>query len=204
MSTAVILAGGRSTRFADCDKAVADLAGTPMIRRVADAVAPAVDTLVINCRADQRPAIESAMDGCQNPVRYAEDERPDEGPVAGMLTGLRAVDTEYALVVACDMPFVDPSLADFLFDGAAGHDAAVPRLDDGWFQTTQAVYRAAAMADACEAALDANERKVTAALDRIEYVTVGEAAIREHASLRTFENINTRKELAEAATTFEQ
>ncbi|MCL9814056.1 molybdenum cofactor guanylyltransferase [Natranaeroarchaeum aerophilus] len=204
MSTAVILAGGRSTRFDDRDKAVADLAGTPMIRRVADAVDEAVDAVVINCRTDQRAAIESAMTGSRTPVRYAEDERPDEGPVAGMLTGLRAVDTEYAFVVACDMPFVQTLLIEYLFERAAGHDAAVPRLDDGWFQTTQAVYRAAAMADACEATLDANERKVTAALDRIEYVTVGEAAIREHASLRTFENINTREELAEAAATFEQ
>ena len=36
MTTGAIVAGGRSTRFGDRDKAVAELAGVPMIRRVAD------------------------------------------------------------------------------------------------------------------------------------------------------------------------
>ena len=203
MPTAVIIAGGRSTRFSDQDKAVADLAGTPMIRRVADAIAEVVDSVVINCRADQREAIESAMTGYDAPVSIAEDERPDAGPTAGIMTGLRAVDSEYAFVVACDMPFVDPSFVEFLFDRAAGHDGAVPLLDDGWYQTTQAVYRAEAMADACELALDAGERKVLAALDRIECVTVEEDAVRDHADLQTFRNLNTNEEFAAATAEFE-
>ena len=203
MDAAVILAGGRSTRFGERDKAVADLAGTPMIRRAADALTEAVDTLVVNCRVDQRSAIESALSGYEHPVRFAEDERPDEGPVAGMMTGLRAVETEYAFVVACDMPFVEPSLVEFLFEQATGHGGAVPRLDDGWLQTTQAVYHAATMADACTRTLDAGERKLLDALARVEYVTVEEPAVREHASLRSFENVNTAEDLAEAATAFE-
>ena len=68
---AAVVAGGRSTRFGDRDKAVADLAGTPMIRRVADRLADVTDRLVVNCRADQRAAIEDAIAGYPNPVRYA-------------------------------------------------------------------------------------------------------------------------------------
>ncbi len=169
-----------------------------MVRHVADRLASVVDSLVVNCRADQRGRIEDALDGYPLPVRFAVDEATDEGPMAGIGTGLRAVESEYAVVVACDMPFVDPGVVSYLFERAAGHDAAVPKLDDGWYQTTQAVYRADAMADACEAALAAGEHKILAPLDRLDWVVVGEAGLRERGSLDTFENVNTREELRAA------
>ncbi|MDY6819926.1 MAG: molybdenum cofactor guanylyltransferase [Halobacteriales archaeon] len=195
----VIIAGGYSTRFGDRDKAVAALAGTPMIRRVADRLAAVVDALVVNCRSDQVEAIDDALTGYDRPFEFAEDPEPDEGPVAGIRTGLRAVESEYAAVVACDMPFVDPTFLEYLRQRAAGHDAAVPQLDDEWYQTTQAVYRAQAMADACETALERGDRKVIAPLFELEYVVVGDAEIREHTDVKTFENINTQEELTAAA-----
>ncbi|MDG5776416.1 molybdenum cofactor guanylyltransferase [Haloarculaceae archaeon H-GB2-1] len=199
MGAGVIVAGGRSTRFGDQDKAVADLAGTPMIRRVADRIAGVVDELVVNCRPDQVDAIRSAMAGYDHDVTFAPDEEPDQGPVAGIMTGLRAVEQEYAFVVACDMPFAEPRLVEFLFERARGHEAAVPQLDDQWFQTTHAVYRAAAMADACRAALDRGERKIIAPLADLDYVVVDETAVEPYADLETFENLNTREEFEAAA-----
>ncbi|MFB6102451.1 MAG: molybdenum cofactor guanylyltransferase [Haloplanus sp.] len=196
--TAVVLAGGRSTRFGDEDKAVADLAGTPMIRRVVDRVAPAVDTVVINCRSAQTPAIREALVGASVPVTFAEDDYPDEGPMAGMATGLRAVDGEYAFVVACDMPFVEADFVAYLFDRAEGHDAAVPRPKQ-WFETTHAVYRADAMADACEAALEAGEERIVAPLFDLDFVVIDGAEVREHGHRRTFENCNTREDFEDAA-----
>ena len=203
MRTGVIVAGGRSTRFGDADKAVAELAGTPTIRRVADRLAEVVDALVVNCREDQADAIEAALSGYRHEVTFAPDPDPDEGPTAGIRTGLRAVDGEYAFVVACDMPFVEPGLVSFLFERATGHDAAVPRLDDGWFQTTQAVYHAEAMADACDRALARGDRRIVAAFDDLDVVEVTEEEIREHASLQTFENLNTREEFEAAQSRFE-
>jgi molybdenum cofactor guanylyltransferase len=202
MPDAVILAGGRSTRFGDSDKAFAELAGRAMIRRVADRLVSGTDRLVVNCRADQAGAIAEAFEGYPNPVTFAEDPDPDEGPMAGIRTGLRAAESEYAFVVACDMPFVEPALVSYLFERARGHDAAVPRVGDGWFQTTHAVYRAEAMAEACERALEAGERKVIAPLERLEYVVIDEREVREHASLDAFENLNTREEFEAAARRF--
>lgn len=198
MADGVVLAGGRSTRFGNEDKATADLAGTPMIRRVGDRLAGVTDRLVVNCRADQTDAIEAAFEGYPNPVAIAEDPDPDEGPMAGIRTGLRDTRDEYAFVAACDMPFVEPRLVTHLLSRAEGHDAAVPRVGDGWFQTTHAAYRADAMADACERALAAGERKVIAPLEHLDYVVIDEAEVREHAPLETFENVNTREEFEEA------
>jgi len=201
--TAVVLAGGRSTRFGEADKTVADLAGTPMIRRVVDRITPVVDAVVVNCRAAQRAAIADALDGAAAPVTFAEDDYPDEGPMAGMATGLRAVDGEYAFVVACDMPFVDAEFVAYLFERATGYDAAVPRPDQ-WFETTHAVYRAAAMAEACEAALEAGEDRIVAPLFDLDFVVVEAEAVREHGHPRTFENCNTPEDFEDAARRLEE
>ncbi|PSP28308.1 molybdenum cofactor guanylyltransferase [Halobacteriales archaeon QH_2_65_14] len=198
MRSGVILAGGRSTRFGEGDKAVADLAGTPMIRRVADRLRNVVDDLVVNCRPEQTPALRNAMAGYPLDVGYAEDETPDRGPVAGIRNGLAVAGGEYSLVVACDMPFVDPALVDHLFDRAASHDAAVPRLDDGWFQTTQAVYRTVAMRRACDVALDRGDRRIVAPLEDLDYVVVEGDEIETVASTESFENVNSREDLQTA------
>lgn len=200
MRSAVIVAGGRSTRFGDADKVVAELAGVPMIRRVADRLADVSDLagLVVNCREDQVDAIESALDGYPLDVSFALDPEPDQGPMAGIRTGLRAVASEYAVVVACDMPFVEPALVEHLFERAGSHDAAVPRLEDGWYQTTQAVYRAEAMAEACEAALERGDRRIVAPFEEIDVVEVDEEEVGRHADLQTFDNLNTREEFEAA------
>ncbi|MFD1589174.1 molybdenum cofactor guanylyltransferase [Halorientalis brevis] len=202
MRSGVILAGGYSTRFGDEDKATADLAGEPMIRRVADRLEGVVDDLVVNCRAEQRARLEAALAGVEIPVQYAEDPEPDQGPMAGIMTGLREADGEYAAVVACDMPFVDASFLDYLFERAAGHDAAVPQVEDEWFQTTQAVYRTEPMAQACAKALADDEHKIVVPLFRLDYVVVDAAEIREHATEDTFRNVNTREKLETARSAF--
>ncbi|WP_017344083.1 molybdenum cofactor guanylyltransferase [Halorubrum sp. T3] len=217
MTTGAILAGGRSTRFGDADKAVAPIAGVPMIRRVADRLAgtddpvppgadrasggdPLVDELVVNCRPDQRNAITEALSGLPLPVRWALDEEPDLGPLAGIRNACRAATDAYAAVVACDMPFVDPSFLASLREMAAepGVEAAVPRLDDRWYQTTQAVYATEPAATACDRALDRGDRKVLAMVDQLDEVVVDDKAIRSLTTERTFTNVNTQSELDEA------
>lgn len=193
MRSGLIVAGGRSTRFGSEDKVVASIAGVPMIRRVADRLVGVIDALVVNCRDEQVAPIREALVGYDPQVRFAQDTTPDQGPMAGMATGLRTVEHEYAFVVAADMPLIDPEIVAYLFERAISSDcdAVIPQLDDQWLQTTHAVYRANVMADACENALAAGKRKTVAPLDEIDYRVVDEQEIRAHGSLDTFENINT-------------
>lgn len=209
MRAGAIIAGGRSTRFGDSDKAVAELAGTPMIRRVADSLAAATDALVVNCRPDQREAIERALDGYGHPVRFAEDPETDRGPMAGIGTACRGaadVGADYVFVAACDMPFLDPALVDLCFDRATGdegepHDAAVPRPDE-WYATTHAVYRAGAMADACERALARGDRKILAPLEDLDWVVIDREELATAGSLDSFDSIDTQEAFAAAADRF--
>ena len=166
-----------------------------MIRRVADRLVDAIDTVVVNCRPNQTRSLSKALTDYPLEVTMAEDAEPNRGPMAGIFTGLRATEAEYAVVVACDMPFVDPNFVEFLFERASGHDAAVPRLANGWFQTTQAVYRSRPMAEACERALDRGDNRIIEPLFELDYVVVDEAAVERCTGLETFENVNTKDEL---------
>jgi molybdopterin-guanine dinucleotide biosynthesis protein A len=170
-----------------------------MIRRVADRIATVIDELIVNCREGQIEAIKHAFEGYPIDPAYAIDPKPDLGPMAGIRNGLQSVSAEYAFVIACDMPFVSPALAEYLFLQADGYDAAVPRSAEGWYQTTQAVYRASAMVQACDRALEAGDSRIVDALFELDYVEVSEDEVLEHTELRTFENLNTEAEFDAAA-----
>ncbi|MFB6090092.1 MAG: molybdenum cofactor guanylyltransferase [Halobellus sp.] len=197
MRAVLVLAGGRSTRFGDRDKAVADLAGTPMIRRVVDRVVGIVDEVVLNCRSDQEDAIRAAFADADVDPTLAIDREPDAGPMAGIARGLEEVDAEYAFVVACDMPFVDPAFVEHLFERAEDHDAAVPRPDE-WFQTTQAVYRTEPMLAACRRALERDDSRIVAPLEDLDTVVLDRDEIERVSSMGTFENLNTHEEFERA------
>ncbi|CCQ37316.1 molybdenum cofactor guanylyltransferase [Natronomonas moolapensis 8.8.11] len=184
----VIVAGGRSVRMGGTEKTVVDVAGTPLIRRVADRLCAATDELVINCREDQRDSIAGALDGLD--PRFAVDEVPDRGPVAGIETGLEAAETEYSVVVAADMPFLDPDLLSYLFERAADHEAAVPRPGE-WFEPLHAVYRAAPSIEACERALEVEDPRIIEPLSTLDRVVVDRDDLLAHGSLDSFESVDT-------------
>jgi len=80
-ATGVVVAGGRSTRFGAREKALAEMNGEPMLRRVVEALGTVTDEVVVNCRRDQRDAFAAALDGVDTGVRFALNEQPDEGPL---------------------------------------------------------------------------------------------------------------------------
>lgn len=196
--TGVILAGGRSTRFGEEDKATAELGGMPLLRMVANRLVEVLDEVVVNCRPEQRPALAEVMDGYPLSVQFALDEIPDRGPVAGIRNGLREATGAYALVVACDMPFVDPEFVSFLFERAASSDGAVVRLESGWLQTTQAVYHVDSMLRACNTALQTDNPRILDPLEELDVRIIEESELSAVTSLDTFENVNTKAELQQA------
>jgi molybdopterin-guanine dinucleotide biosynthesis protein A len=190
----VIVAGGRSVRMGETEKALVEVGGTPLVRRVADRLLETADRLVVNCRDDQRGVIETALSGIDPEPRFAIDPAPDRGPVAGIETGLQAVETDYAAVAAVDMPFLDPDLVSYLFERAAGHDAAIPRPSE-WFEPLHAVYRTDPMVEACERALEEPHPRIIEPLSSLDRVIVDRAELLEHGSLDSFEGIDTPEDV---------
>ncbi|AKH97693.1 molybdenum cofactor guanylyltransferase [Halanaeroarchaeum sulfurireducens] len=198
MKGAVVLAGGFSTRFGDADKAVADVAGEPMIRRVVSTVAPLVDDIVVNVRTDQRRSIETALADLDVQYGFAFDDVPDRGPLAGMVVGLERSAAEYTLVVACDMPFVDRKFVETLFERANGTEAAIPveRGEDGeWLQPLQAVYETDRTLRVTSEALEDGIESPATAVGRLSFDAVPVSGDGERWSLR---NVNTPADRREA------
>lgn len=193
----IVLAGGRSRRFGEGDKALADLAGKPLVRHGADRCGEVTDRTVVNCRPDQHEALAAAFEDHESPVSFAIDDVTDAGPIAGMAEGLQVAESEYALVLACDLPFVESALAEVLFELASVRDGAVPRLD-GRLQPTCAVYRVEPTLAACRQLLEDGERRTMALVDRLSVRTVEEGALPEDAGPGSFLNVNTRAALERA------
>lgn len=196
----VVVAGGRSRRFGAREKALAPVAGTPMLRRVVDRLAPAVSEVIVDCRPDQRPAFEAALADARGAPRVVTDAPPDHGPVAGLRAGLADADCDRCVAVACDLPTLPTTLVEALVAtlrrrASAGADAVVPTPDDRR-QPLCAVYDAAAAREAADAVLSGGEASLRRLLDQLSVVTVAAATVASHASPAGLRNVNTPADLA--------
>jgi molybdopterin-guanine dinucleotide biosynthesis protein A len=109
--TAIVLAGGRSSRFGR-DKLVAELDGRPLVHHALDAVALVADRLVLVLAPDGPAPPIPAMLAARTVTVH--DEVAHRGPLAGLATGLAVVTGDdprgIALVVGADMPSLVPAV----------------------------------------------------------------------------------------------
>jgi molybdopterin-guanine dinucleotide biosynthesis protein A len=114
----IVLAGGKSRRMGR-DKALLEFDGAPLIARVLARVrAVCAQVLVV---ADDVEAY--ARFGA--PV--IPDVYPGKGSLGGIFSGVYAARAEYALVVACDLPFLNEALLRYLISLAPHNDIVIPR-----------------------------------------------------------------------------
>lgn len=191
--TGVVLAGGYSTRFGSRDKALADVGGEPMLRRVVSRLSVAADAVVVNCREDQRAEFSRVLNDV--PVQFVVDPHQDGGPLVGLKATFDEIQSRYTAVVACDMPGVDPAFLSYLFDRAGGHDAALPELRDDHFQPVQAVYRTEPTVQAAEQQLADGRRSLHGMLEHLDVALISKEEVAEHTDWRSLTDVNTCEEL---------
>ena len=192
--SAVILAGGRGRRMGDVEKALIPIKDMTLIEHIIEVLDPLVDEIVVSARDDEQAAVLEQLVGGRNVV---VDHRQGVGPLAGILSGLEAAGGEYTFVTACDMPYLNAQVVDYLFGRALGHDAAVPVGDEGVYEPLHAVYRTAPMLLETGLALEDGERFILAPVFKLGKVEdVGMDEIREFDSdLQSFVNINTPEDV---------
>lgn len=136
--TAVLLAGGRGKRLGQ-DKALLNIGGEPLIRRVAGRLQYLCQSIVIV--GGDLPGRRSALEGLERftPLTFIPDLFPGKGSLGGIYSGLKTSDSSYALAVACDMPFLNLDLLKYMIDQAEGYDAVVPRIRE-FFEPLHAIY----------------------------------------------------------------
>jgi molybdopterin-guanine dinucleotide biosynthesis protein A len=151
--TAIILAGGRGRRMR-ADKAALAVGKRTLLEHVLAQVEPYFDEVLISISPGQAlpPPIASL-------ARVVEDERPDLGPIGGLLAGLRAARNDACQVVACDIPEIPSSLLRSLARAARDAEIAVPVDPAGRYEPLLAVYKRSVF-DAIEALLGRSERSL--------------------------------------------
>lgn len=172
------------------DKIAVAVCGVPLLRRALALLEPLADDVVVVTR-DRSEAAAG--------LRYVADELPCRGPMAGLMTGLRAMRGPRGLVIPVDMPLLPPGLLRYLVDSSAGSTITVPRWRAG-VEPLVGVY-AAACAEALAEALENGRDSL------VEFVTAAETQTRflEEPELRQFGepaefflNVNTPEDLRRA------
>lgn len=118
--TAVILAGGRSTRMGQ-DKATLVFDGRTLFSRTLAMLQPLFSRILI---AGDRPDLATPEVPCI-PDRYPGSA------LGGIHSGLAAAATPWILVLPCDLPYPAADLLQHLIDGRDGFDLVVPRTPHG-------------------------------------------------------------------------
>jgi molybdopterin-guanine dinucleotide biosynthesis protein A len=123
--TAVILAGGAGRRMAGQDKGLMQLNGRTLIAHVLERLAAQTQQILINCNRNQ-----DAYAGFGYPL--LSDTLPGGlGPLAGLLSALETVDSEYVLSVPCDTPRLPGDLVKRMLSALQQCDAEACTVDDG-------------------------------------------------------------------------
>ncbi|MDH5424722.1 MAG: molybdenum cofactor guanylyltransferase [Gammaproteobacteria bacterium] len=153
--TGVILAGGRARRMDGQDKGLIRVNNQPMIRLIIDQLTPQVANILINANRNLEE-----YKSFNYPVISDQDASDFNGPLAGMLSAMRACDCDYILSVPCDGPFLPADLSTRLYRELSAHDADICVVHDG--ERMQPVFALikTELADSLQQFLDNGDRKI--------------------------------------------
>ena len=126
--------------------------------------------------------------------------------MVGALTGFKAVNGEYSLLLPVDTPFVSREVLSLLFELCVGKAAAVPRWTNNEIEPLHAVYRTKEALKATEETFAQSEEDMQAMVNRLRGVRYISTMVIEQLDpdLRTFFNVNTALDLKKASAMIKQ
>ena len=121
----IVLSGGMSRRMGQ-DKGSMIIQEKPMILHILERLNYKINdaTIVLNDVeriTNYRSLLSQYCDGniednFDYSLDFAEDEIKGKGPISGIMTGLKNIKTDYALVLPCDSPFISEENINAMFD----------------------------------------------------------------------------------------
>lgn len=187
---AFILAGGKSSRMGT-DKAQLRLGAQSFPERIAAALSSvAARVSVVGAHVEGGGA-----------WRFVPDVYAEWGALGGLHAALVSCRSEWAAVVACDLPFVTRELFVRLAGARENFAAVVPVQLDGRVQPLCALYRREPCLRRAEALIAAGERRPRALLDEVNARRVPFSELSDlPGAAYFFTNVNTPEDYAQART----
>ncbi|MCA9924746.1 MAG: molybdenum cofactor guanylyltransferase, partial [Anaerolineales bacterium] len=183
--TIAINAGGKSSRMGT-DKSFIPFGGKPLIEHIIKRVRPLADELIlITNKPDAYRYLKLPIFG---------DIYPEHGPLAGIHTAVTHATHPHTLIVACDMPWLNPDLLTYMIAQRKSADIIVPRW--GKFpEPLHAIYSKACL-PAIEENLKAKRLKIIGFYGKVAVKFIETDVIQQFdANGRSFANINTSEDL---------
>lgn len=167
------------------DKALKSFLGKPLIQRVIERMAPIADEMIVTTN---RPAEYGFLN-----VHLVSDIKPGRGALGGLYTAVASAKHAFVAVVACDMPFASTNFLESACSLMAGSDADViiVKTEQG-YEPLHALYRRETCLPAIEAAIEADQWKVTSWFPQVKVHEVKDF------DPFCFWNLNTPEEFTEA------
>jgi len=194
---AIILAGGKSSRMKS-NKVFLEINGEPLLMHVVRETSRISNNIILAIgKHDQEEDYTSIL---PKTVKIIHDKTEKKAALYGMLTGLEAIESEYAIILAADTPFININVIKLLQLEVQGFDIAIPTWPNGNIEPLYAVYNIAATLWAFKKAVKEGEvriKEVINKLKHINYVPV-EKFTDLGANLNCFFNINTPEDFKNA------
>jgi molybdopterin-guanine dinucleotide biosynthesis protein A len=186
----IILAGGKGLRLGG-DKALVVLDGENLLQRVISRLVFLNGSIVLVFAEKQKPLEVAGYPQ----LKLVTDIYPGKGPLMGIYSGLLNSDSEKNLVVACDMPFLNKRLIEYILDVSTDFDITIPRLGNV-VEPLHSVYSKNCLASIVKLLVE-NNLKIDSLLKmvKVRYVEVEEVDNFDPEHLSFF-NINTKADLS--------
>lgn len=132
----LILAGGRSRRMGQPKESLA-LGSNTLLGHTVDILVQCTSPVVVVARDNDQD-----LPPLHPEARITFDSELDEGPMVGLLAGLKEVesDCDAVFVTGCDTPFLSPQAIEWMARQLGNHDVVMPEVDDR-LQPLSAIYR---------------------------------------------------------------
>ena len=191
-TSSIVLAGGRSARLGH-DKVSITIGNRNLLDLVLNWMASLSQEVILVTAGEQRlPELNKRAK-----VKVVADIYPDKGPLGGIYTGLVASASFYNLVVASDMPFLNPALLRYMLQVSANFDIVVPRTGN-LVEPLHAIYSKNCLSP-MEPMLKQNELAISQLFPKVKTRYVENEEIeRFDPNHLSFFNINTRADWLKA------
>jgi molybdenum cofactor guanylyltransferase/molybdopterin-guanine dinucleotide biosynthesis protein MobB len=164
--TGVILAGGKARRMGGDDKGLILFNNKPLIRHVIDRLQYQLDTIIINANRNIEHYQKFAYPVISDSLEHFC------GPLAGMLSAMQNMTSDYILTAPCDAPMISPHYRQRMVETLLNEQADIAVAHDG--QRLQPVFSliSTALQDDLSQFLEQGDRKIDLWFERHKLVIV--------------------------------
>lgn len=178
-ATAIILAGGKSSRMQGMDKSLLPVDGQPLITHVASQLSQHFDEIIIGSNNPEKYSFTG--------LRIVPDLIPGYGPLMGILSCVKASRHEVNFVTACDIPTMNIKLIKNMINLSVDNDIVMPVSENDKHEPLYAVYKKSIIKPA-ETILANNGRRIIELLNQVKSKLIG------FSDNKWYQNLNSRED----------